>query len=216
MITESANFGTWWPRKRRMAIATLMGLALICQPVFLLVAGAQVRKQRGAAAPQEMSDAQRVTHVLSRLTFGARPGDVARVEAMGVAAFIAQQLDPDSVDDSAVEVRLAKLPTLGMATPVIISQYTPPKPATSPSPSPAKPAEKTDAVKVPVLPTPAPQGEVKMEAKKDATPAESQKPATESMKTADGLPKASDPAQNKPPAPKPTPPPKNPQMVVTD
>src|SRR5262245_34431622 len=88
-----------------------------------------------------MTADQRVAHVLSRLTFGARPGDFDKVKAMGVEAFINQQLDPDSIDNSAAIAKLRRLPTLGMATPVIIEQYTPPKPAPSPSPAAARTAE---------------------------------------------------------------------------
>src|SRR5215813_4245083 len=51
---------------------------------------------------------QRVAHVLSRLTFGARPGDFERVNAMGVEAFINQQLVPDSIDNSNVMARLRR------------------------------------------------------------------------------------------------------------
>src|SRR6185369_17077757 len=84
--------------------------------------------------PTPMTADQRVAHVLSRLTFGARPGDFEKVKAMGVEAFINQQLDPDSIDNTAVMAKLRRLPTLNMATPVIIEQYTPPKPAAVPSP----------------------------------------------------------------------------------
>src|SRR5258708_34254530 len=58
--------------------------------------------------------------------------------------------DPDSLDVSAVLARLKKLPTLGMATPVIIEQYTPPKPAVAPSPvGAASPASMTTATQKP-------------------------------------------------------------------
>src|SRR5262252_11141261 len=88
-----------------------------------------------------MTSDQRVAHVLSRLTFGARPGDFEKVKAMGVDAFINQQLDPEAIDNTAVVPKLRRLPTLNMATPVIIEQYTPPKPAATPVPTPPKPAE---------------------------------------------------------------------------
>lgn len=42
-----------------------------------------------------------VTHVLRRLTFGPRPGDYARVAAMGIENFVEEQLNPDQIDDSA-------------------------------------------------------------------------------------------------------------------
>ncbi len=40
-----------------------------------------------------------VSHALNRLTFGARPGDYARVAAMGVEAFVEEQLAPERLDD---------------------------------------------------------------------------------------------------------------------
>src|SRR2546421_823560 len=118
-------------------ISILLTTFLFCQPTFVLIGNAQSRKQRGEKK-STMTDDQRVAHVLSRLTFGARPGDFERVKAMGVEAFIAQQLDADSIDDKGAIAKLKKLPTLGMATPVIIEQYTPPKPAVLPSPTPVK------------------------------------------------------------------------------
>src|SRR5207302_9823929 len=133
-----------------------------------------------------------------RLTFGARPGDFERVKAMGVDAFIAQQLDPDSIEDAGAIAKLKKLPTLGMATPVIIEQYTPPKPV--PSPTPAKaldnvtaPAQKAIA-EAPQLSTnpsmPAMQNEMQNANKEDTG-------GTRAL-----------------PAAKPTPTPKSPYMVI--
>ena len=82
--------------------------------------------------------------MIARLSFGARPGDFERVKAMGANAYIEQQLDPDSIDDTKLDARLNKLPTLALAIPTLIEQYTPPKPALSPSPSPS-PAAKPSA-----------------------------------------------------------------------
>ena len=184
----------------------------------LLAAGAQ-RNPR--PKPHQMSGDQRIAHVLSRLTFGARPGDFERVKTMGVEAFINEQLDPDSIDAGAVIARLKKLPTLGMATPVIIEQYTPAKPSAVPSPAPVKaPAntiaqapnllaqnsEKTEAGKMPG------QTDMRMEPKKEEA---SMTPAiTDSMKPPEMM-KPAEP-QDKSVAAKPTPPPKSGQMVVTE
>jgi len=72
--------------KKSLAIVSLvLAASLFCQPAFLLVA-AQRQKERGKAA--SMTDDQKIAQVLSRLTFGARPGDFERVKQMGVAAFI--------------------------------------------------------------------------------------------------------------------------------
>jgi uncharacterized protein (DUF1800 family) len=51
------------------------------------------------------------THLLNRLGYGPRPGDIDRVMAMGLDRYILQQLDPDSDPD--LERRLDELPTLG-------------------------------------------------------------------------------------------------------
>src|SRR2546427_3881134 len=126
-------------RRREMirlgALAVTISLLLIVGPICNLAAASQNRQ---TAKTPALSGDQRVAHVLSRLTFGARPGDFERVKAMGVNAFIAQQLDQDALDDNALIAKLGKLPTLGMATPVIFEQYTPPKPTSSPSPKPAE------------------------------------------------------------------------------
>ncbi len=50
------------------------------------------------AAPQgtELDD---VSHLINRLTFGPRPGDYARVAALGTQAFIEEQLAPEGIED---------------------------------------------------------------------------------------------------------------------
>jgi len=124
------------------ALAVALSLLVAIGQVCGLTVQAQGRQTTKKSA---LTGDQRVAHVLSRLTFGARPGDFERVKAIGVNEFIREQLDSDSVDDVAVQARLRKLPTLGMATPVIFEQYTPPKPAAPPSPAPAKSPDKTTA-----------------------------------------------------------------------
>ena len=204
-------------------ISILLTALLFCQPAFVLIGNAQGRKQRGEKK-FAMTDDQRIAHVLSRLTFGARPGDFERVKALGVDAFIAQQLDPDSIDDTGAIAKLKKLPTLGMATPVIIEQYTPPKPAIVPSPTPAKapdnvtaPAPKTiaEAPQLTANPSmPAMQNEMQMGAKKKDA---GRMPAlADSMKAPETMPRPSESQQPSAAAPKPTPTPKNPYMVITD
>src|SRR5947207_4653376 len=124
--------------------AFISALVLFLQPTLGFVTAAHSSKSPGKKKSAIMSEDQRIAHVLSRFTFGARPGDFEKVKAMGVEAFIAEQLDPDSIENSTAIAKLKRLPTLGMATPVIIEQYTPPKPVVSP-PSPAQPAEKLKA-----------------------------------------------------------------------
>jgi uncharacterized protein (DUF1800 family) len=53
-----------------------------------------------APASAEIDD---VSHVLNRLTFGARPGDYGRASQMGARAFIEEQLAPEKIDDRLCE-----------------------------------------------------------------------------------------------------------------
>ena len=161
----------------------------------------------GASKKSLLTPEQQIAHVLSRLTFGARPGDFEKVRSMGVDAFIAQQLDPDSIDNSDVIARLRKLPTLGMATPVIIEQYTPPKPAPSPSPVVTKPENPT--AQSPNLAT---QDAAKMAAMPNEMQAASKKESASTTSAPQQATQAAAPQAS----PKPTPPPRNPQMVVTE
>ena len=57
--------------------------------------------------PREQTADQQVQHVLNRLGFGPRPGDVARVRAMGVDQWIALQLAPERLDDRATDSLVA-------------------------------------------------------------------------------------------------------------
>lgn len=56
-----------------------------------------------------------VRHVLNRLTFGPRPGDYARVSALGIERYIDEQLAPASLDDSACDALSRRLETLTLA-----------------------------------------------------------------------------------------------------
>lgn len=68
-----------------------------------------------AAPAREQTADQQVAHVLSRLTFGARPGDVARVRAIGVDAFIEQQLRPERIADARLDAWLRQFETLRLS-----------------------------------------------------------------------------------------------------
>ena len=78
--------------------------------------------------PREQTADQQVRHVLDRLAFGARPGDVARVREMGVDQWIALQLAPDRINDAATESLVASafpsyhLPTSELAASALAGQ----------------------------------------------------------------------------------------------
>jgi len=74
-----------------------------------------------------LSEDRRALHLMDRVAFGPRPGDVERVRAMGTEAFLERQLHPERIDDSAVEARVAALPTLSMSPGELIEAFPPPR-----------------------------------------------------------------------------------------
>jgi uncharacterized protein (DUF1800 family) len=77
----------------------------------------------------ELSADEAILHALNRLTYGPRPGDLERVKQMGLAKWIDQQLNPNSIDDKALDARTESLPTLRMSTAALIADYPQPKKA---------------------------------------------------------------------------------------
>ena len=73
--------------------------------------------------PREQTADQQVQQVLNRLAFGPRPGDVARIRAMGVHQWIALQLASDRIDDGAAERIVASYETLGKPTTELVEMY---------------------------------------------------------------------------------------------
>jgi uncharacterized protein (DUF1800 family) len=87
---------------------------------LLVCAGAKdsVLKAAGPA-----SDDAAIVHVLNRITYGPRQGDVERVRAIGLQKFIDQQLSPDRIDDHALDARLQRLETLTLDSQAIQRDY---------------------------------------------------------------------------------------------
>jgi uncharacterized protein (DUF1800 family) len=89
----------------------------------LVVAGVLAAAATAADAPPPLTERERALHVLNRLAFGPRPGDVDRVAAMGVPAWVEGQLRPGSIDDCAAEAALAGLPTLAMSNSELVARF---------------------------------------------------------------------------------------------
>ena len=79
---------------------------------LLLAGSAQsaIALQQSSAPPYSRSDSARAAHVLNRLTFGPRPGDLERVLSVGVNRWISEQLAPLSINDSVSNAFFAAIP----------------------------------------------------------------------------------------------------------
>src|SRR5439155_14403742 len=85
--------------------------------------GVGAQRSMSSSKVTKLKEDQRILHVLNRLGFGARPGDVERVKTMGVDKYIEQQLSPDKIDDAASEAKLQNLETLRMTSAQLYEKY---------------------------------------------------------------------------------------------
>ncbi|HMQ04894.1 MAG TPA: DUF1800 domain-containing protein [Pyrinomonadaceae bacterium] len=95
--------------------------------ILLFVVPAFPIKAKEATQKIKLTEHQKVVHVLNRLGFGPRAGDVERVKAMGIQKYIEQQLDPMSIDDLVAESKVSGIEIHKMTTAQLFAKY--PNPA---------------------------------------------------------------------------------------
>ena len=78
------------------------------------------------SGPREQTADEQVNHLLSRLTFGARPGDAKAVRVMGVDRWIDLQLHPERIDDSKSDQYFAALESYNTSSQELQRKYPPP------------------------------------------------------------------------------------------
>ncbi len=108
-----------FPPVLALCLATLGCASAAPQPAAGSVSAAQL-------ASREQTADQQVHHVLNRLAFGARPGDVEAVRAMGVDAWIDRQLYPERIPDAATEQFVARFTSLGKTGEQLLADAPPP------------------------------------------------------------------------------------------
>jgi len=109
-------------RRRHLLIA---GTLLSATAIITTIPVALARRKDNPAGtlPTRMDEQKRAIHAVNRLTFGPRPGDVARVMQIGVDKWIEIQLHPEKIDDRPLDARLAPFRTLGMTTKEIVDNF---------------------------------------------------------------------------------------------
>jgi len=111
-------------KRHRFTSATRAFVALTCVAVIIFnVCGMGAQAQRQKKESVRLTEDQRILHVLNRLGFGARPGDLERVKAMGLESYISQQLNPEKISDAASEAKVKDLAVLKMTTAELYEKY---------------------------------------------------------------------------------------------
>ena len=100
-------------RKSRVSVLGLMALAVLSSmPGWAGDVKVKVKRSHSSAAI--LSEHDRALHVLNRLAFGPRPGDIEKVMDAGVDNWIEQQLQPDKIANPVLDSKLAPYRTLQM------------------------------------------------------------------------------------------------------
>ena len=99
--------------RKAVSFLVLVGIAL---PVVAV-------NDDSKSSKKALTEDQKIIHVLNRLGFGARPGDVERVRAMGIQKYIDQQLGALSIDDAAAEAKVKDLEIFNMTTAEVFAKY---------------------------------------------------------------------------------------------
>jgi len=87
----------------------------------------QKQEQQNQQKASQLDDDQMAVHVLSRFSFGPKPGQIAKVREMGWREWIKQQLDPGNIDDSTLDQKLKReYPSLFMSMSDVDAVYSPP------------------------------------------------------------------------------------------
>jgi len=109
-------------------------LGIIALLAALCAASVYAKKTVGANArparqwTTEISKDERIEQALNRLTFGPRPGDAARVKALGLNRWIELQLHPDRMPENPLLTgKLRTLDTLSMSSAELVRDYPAPQ-----------------------------------------------------------------------------------------
>jgi uncharacterized protein (DUF1800 family) len=72
------------------------------------------RLSQAADGTHPLTSSDPTLHFLNRITYGPRPAEVERARQIGAEAFLEEQLNPESIDDSDMDAILATMPILFM------------------------------------------------------------------------------------------------------
>jgi uncharacterized protein (DUF1800 family) len=107
-----------------------MSVFSLLVPVTLSAQGSgDMRPRPGGATAFTLpaADSAAALHLLNRLAFGPRPGDISRVERIGIAAWLDEQLDPRRLPDVRGDVA-RRWPVAFLSPQQLVERYPPPNP----------------------------------------------------------------------------------------
>jgi len=97
--------------------------------IFVLASGSALslaqttQKEKAKNTAGSLSSEQKVIHMLNRITFGPRPGDLERVMKIGWQKYLAEQLHPEHISDEVVGTKLKELESIRLDNRELANNY---------------------------------------------------------------------------------------------
>jgi uncharacterized protein (DUF1800 family) len=76
---------------------------------------------------KHLTEEQKAGHLIDRITFGPRPGDLERVMKIGWKKYLEDQLNPDRISDKVVEEKLKSIDSVHMSNRELANNYVRPQ-----------------------------------------------------------------------------------------
>nr|MBP6820931.1 DUF1800 family protein [Acidobacteriota bacterium] len=111
----------------RFAADTLAMLLAFSSPLALAQDAKKNKPKNVQSASKNLSAEQKAIHLLDRITFGARPGDIERVMKTGWEKFLDEQLHPERIADTAIEQKLKGIESIHLSNAELANYYPPPQ-----------------------------------------------------------------------------------------
>lgn len=106
-------------KKSILAIQRLTVFVMVlslCSPIFAFGVGPE-------SNAKPLTEDQKILHVLNRLGFGARPGDLEKVKAIGLQKYIDRQMNPSAIDDTVADAKVKNIEAFNLSTSELFAKY---------------------------------------------------------------------------------------------
>ncbi len=112
-----------------LAVGPVPGLTQEMTPQSPVSAKAKSQKAKPAkkTAIKSLTADQKALHMLARITFGPRPGDIERLLQVGAEKYLDEQLHPERITDTVAEDKLKGLDSIRMSNKEIAAAYPQPQ-----------------------------------------------------------------------------------------
>jgi uncharacterized protein (DUF1800 family) len=78
---------------------------------------------KGRLPISELTEDEAVLHALNRLGYGPRPGDLERIQRMGLENWIDRQLHPEKISEPILQARLGQVPAANLNSQALLAEY---------------------------------------------------------------------------------------------